>query len=111
MIWRFSPRKVCLPALWRCQTTAPVTFVSCGLERGESSELGQQQQLSSPKRGVWTGMMLDETPSLILADSTAPRLMVWSLSEDGFSYRDVWPGVSKVRGMVAAQDRLILLAR
>ena len=79
-----------------------------GLERGESSELGQQQQVSLPERGLWTGMKLEDTPSLILADQTAPRLLVWSLGQDGFRYRDSWPGVSKVRAMVSAQDRLLI---
>ena len=79
------------------------------LQRDEESELGKQQQVSLPTRGHWTGMMLGKTPSLVLADSSAPRLLVWSLSADGFAYRDAWPGVSKVRSLVSAQDRLFIL--
>ena len=80
-----------------------------GLTRGEEHELGSQQQLSLPTRGHWTGMTLGNTPSLVLADKSAPRLLVWTLGADGFTYRDAWPGVSKVRALVSAQDRLFIL--
>ncbi|MDX1681606.1 MAG: VCBS repeat-containing protein [Phycisphaeraceae bacterium] len=74
------------------------------LGRGEKSPLGQRQPITLPENASWTGLQLPGGPALVAVDTEAPRLLVFSLDEQGWSQPQAFPSVTDVEQLVTLPD-------
>ncbi len=83
------------------------------LQLGSASPFGQQRPLAmnDGQKAVWCGMWQGEKRSLVVADSSAPRLLSYGLGEAGWEPQQAYPAVTDIRALatLAAEPGTLLL--
>ncbi len=71
------------------------------LDLGTASPFGQQRPLAleDGAKAVWCGMLQDDQRALVVADSSAPRLLSYGLSDAGWEVQQAYPALTDVRAM------------
>ena len=71
------------------------------LELGAASPLGQQRPLAleDGAKAVWCGMWQGDKRALVVADSSAPRLLSYGLGDAGWETQQAYPALTDVRAM------------
>ncbi len=83
------------------------------LDLGTASPFGQQRPLAMKegKKAVWCGMWQGDKRALVVADSSAPRLLSYGLGESGWETQQAYPALTDIRALatLAAEPGTLLL--
>lgn len=83
------------------------------LSAGEKSPFGQRRPLAleDGMKAVWCGIRLGEQRALVVADSQAPRLLCYQLSEAGWQTEQAYPALTDIQALesLAAEPGTLLL--
>lgn len=83
------------------------------LDLGTPSPFGQQRPLAMKdgQKAVWCGMWQSDKRALVVADSSAPRLLSYGLNDAGWEQQQAFPALTDIRAMatLAAEPGTLLL--